>query len=242
MRRQVLKLVGWFFLPIILGMGVFTVQDKVVKGKTIECKGYTYYRTQPQLEFAERRWKDYIILGKHQFFKRAEWEVWWVTKDPLDDIKTIYQFVIPRKNWHDFLDSANPWNWLKIELNTVQPKHEEYNITKYPRHIFNLATFDKTIVNYDQGIPLSWDRAAFWIQANMKKLPGISKVSSVEMDKNMVKDYKTEFIPISNEELLSGKYDERTVLPVLEARGIKEKPRKFPVDSKVTEIGRKNVS
>lgn len=55
MRRQVLKLVGWFFLPIILGMGVFTVQDKVVKGKTIECKGYTYYRTQPQLEFAERR-------------------------------------------------------------------------------------------------------------------------------------------------------------------------------------------
>lgn len=76
----------------------------------------------------------------------------------------------------------------------------------------------------------------------MKKLPGISKVSSVEMDKNMVKDYKTEFIPISNEELLSGKYDERTVLPVLEARGIKEKPRKFPVDSKVTEIGRKNVS
>ena len=34
-----------------------------------------------------------------------------------------------------------------------------------------------------------------------------------------------EFYEISNQELLSGVYDERTVLPVLEERGITEKPK-----------------
>jgi beta-lactamase superfamily II metal-dependent hydrolase len=36
---------------------------------------------------------------------------------------------------------------------------------------------------------------------------------------------KIELYEISNEELLSGVYDERTVLPVLKERGIKDMPK-----------------
>ena len=96
---------------------------------------------------------------------------------------------------------------MKITLNTVQPKHEEYNIVKYLSHIFNLASLDKIIPNWDQGKITSWDRAIFWIQANLSKLPNIESASYFTSDlKDLkVEDIKQEFTEISNEELLSGR-------------------------------------
>ena len=51
-----------------------------------------------------------------------------------------------------------------------------------------------------------------------------------------IEGMKQEFKEISNEELLSGKYDERTVLPVLKARGIKEKPPKYPKEAVIKKV------
>jgi hypothetical protein len=98
--------------------------------------------------------------------------------------------------------------------------------------IFDVAHLDKIIPIYDQGKEVAYDRAYFLLRTNLEKLPCVKSVEDVTPQIKDLDLSKIEYIEISNEKLLSGKYDERTVLPVLEAQGIAEKPRDLVADYK----------
>jgi hypothetical protein len=91
----------------------------------------------------------------------------------LQDVKKIYEIVIP----------ANGFNILiaiEYELNTIQPKNENYNINYYLRHLFNVATIDKIIPIYDdKGEVMGEDRAFFILRTNLSKLPCIKNIKDI---------------------------------------------------------------
>lgn len=150
----------------------------------------------------------------------SSWYFFWCTYDDLEDVKTIYTGIA--------MSNVKPINWVcRINLNTVQDHHAENNINKWIAKIFNVASFDKIIRNYDsEGKASFTDRATFILMTNLGKLPCVESVYSLNEDQVREQgldklDFSKIVAPkITKEEIINAEISGDCMLRTLKAHGL----------------------